>query len=76
MLDELTAIAEHTAQIVLIEDAVFALNHPKIAAFKNIAILSSDAHLLSTPIESTVRYIDYDELADFIAHAKKVITWK
>ena len=75
-LRELTQLCGDRDAVVLIEDAVFALDHPQINALASLYVLHSDAHLIPKNLSDSVQSIDYDELAEMLEHADKVINWK
>lgn len=75
-INELAQVCGASDAIVLIEDAVFALHHPQIHQLSALYVLHSDAHLVPDTLNNQVQSIDYEELAELLQHANKVINWK
>ena len=79
-LNELNAICHIDDIIVLMDDAVFALQSPKLAALKTVYVLGHDHQLIdqinNLPSDYTRKVIDYDYLTDLITASEKVHTWR
>lgn len=79
-LQELSQIVINHDVIVLMDDSIFALQHPSIHQFKQIKVLSDDAHLIYpyTTVDSSVipQVIDYSMLSDLIVHSTKTHCWR
>lgn len=75
-LQELQAIWQSDDILLLLEDAVFALQHNAIRTFKQVYILQSDTHLLTPDLNDKINIIDYSQFAELIHSAHKVHTWK
>ena len=76
-LDKLQAVYQQQDHIILMEDAIFALYDARITTFHQISVLNSDQNLVSPCLNDLkIQVIDYPQLAEYIAQADKVLTWR
>lgn len=79
-IQELSQVCLANDVLVLMEDSIFALQHPMLQIFSHIKILGNPHHLIDDSNlfkpQSTLEIIDYDDLADLIHNAHKTHSWR
>lgn len=75
-LDELSQILKESDHLMLLDDAVHALNFANKSTFNNIIILDQDAGLIPPYLETEIKIINYTQFAQIIDQASTVHTWK
>lgn len=76
LIKELTHLVSAQDELVLFEDAVFAVPALHTLTCQQITVLESDSYLIANMQQQPIESITYAQLAKKIAHAKKVLTWK
>ena len=77
-LQELTQVYQDNDVICLMEDATLAIYDVQLKQFKKVLLLATDAELIDqSPLPSKhIEMIEYTDLANYIAQANKVLTWR
>ena len=78
-LNELKQICQKSDVIVLMEDAVFALEHSLINSFAHVRVFKTAYHsddIIAHEIHTDLQLIDYDQLSDLIFGSTKVHSWR
>lgn len=79
-MQELSQVCLENDIIVLMDDSIFALQHPLLQVFSRIKILGNPHNLIDQSgifnHQHTIDIINYDDLTDLIHASQKTHSWR